>query len=413
MDMLREEARLLPVVRDFDVIVSGGGPAGVAAAISAARNGAKTCLMELKGCLGGTWTAGLLAWIIDHHNKSGIMRELIEELRARHASAHISPNSSFPFDVEEMKLLLEEKCLEAGVYIRLHTRVAAAAVDGRRITHVITESKSGREAWSARSFIDATGDGDLAAAAGCGFDFADPETGLTQPMSLLAIISGLRLEEVIDVTNGYGEWGSSKQKLLEEFRSAGVEPSYAFPSLFHIVDDVFFLMANHQYKVSAINADDVSAATVRARAEVMAQVKALRSLGGRWKNIRTIATAEQIGTREGRRVKGRYTITVDDITAGAEFPDAVCKCNFCIDVHAPDPDKCKGIVPQKLKAKPYDIPLRALVSADYDNLLMAGRCISGDFLAHSSYRVTGDVVPMGEAAGKAAAMAAAAGGVVK
>ncbi|MFM8764963.1 MAG: FAD-dependent oxidoreductase, partial [Spartobacteria bacterium] len=183
---IQEPSRTTPVVNHSDVLVCGGGPAGVAAAIAAAREGARTTLLELHGCLGGVWTAGALTWIIDHKNKSGVMKEILDRLQAGGFRACLADGTwTNGYDHEGMKSLLEEMCMEAGIRIRLHTRVVAAGVDEtNRLTHVITESKSGREAWSAGKFVDATGDGDLAAAAGCGFDMGRDEDGHTQPMSL-------------------------------------------------------------------------------------------------------------------------------------------------------------------------------------------------------------------------------------
>ena len=119
-----------------------------------------------------------------------------------------------------------------------------------------------------------------------------------------------------------------------------------------------------------------------------------------------MATSPQIGVREGRRITGRYTITTDDLLRGARFDDAICRVTFRIDVHSSDKTYRGTSKPDGLEAKPYDIPLRSLIAKDVDGLLMAGRCISGDFYAHGSYRVTGNAVPMGEAAGKVAAIAA-------
>jgi hypothetical protein len=185
---------------------------------------------------------------------------------------------------------------------------------------------------------------------------------------------------------------------------AGVEPSYAFPSIARINDHLFLLGANHEYKVSALSAADITRATLAGRQEINKLVNALKSLGGVWGNLQLVATSEQIGVREGRRIKGLYELRIDDLIAGSEFSDATCKCNFGVDVHSTNPEKSKGISSHgKFKTKPYDIPLRAQISKDIKNLLMAGRCISGDFLAHSSYRVTGNAVPMGEAAGRLAA----------
>jgi len=183
----REEKRDIPVVEDVDVVVCGGGPAGIAAAIACARQGARTRLIELHGSLGGVWTTGALSWIIDSADKPGIMAEITSRLDARDARRlRAQGGKNYAYDVEEMKLLLDEMCVEAGVEIRLLTRVVGAARDSEnRLSIVITESKAGREAWHAKVFVDATGDGDLGALCGCGFDVGHPETGDVQPMSLV------------------------------------------------------------------------------------------------------------------------------------------------------------------------------------------------------------------------------------
>jgi len=403
-----EPAREVPVVGRCDVLVAGGGPAGVTAAIAAARGGAKTQLLEVNGCLGGTWTAGLLSWILDSGNKVGLVQEIIERLDRRGATAKYG--GSVGYDVETMKLVLEQMCLAAGVRVRLHTRVVAAARDGDgRLTAAVTESKSGREAWTAKAFVDATGDGDLAAQAGCRFDYGREATGQAQPMSMIALAVGLDPGGVAPYVRGLAEPRGEKDpkgRLLAEMKRAGVSPSYTRPTLFHIRDGLFCMMANHQYGVAGTSAADLTAATLAGRAEVHRLVDALRSLGGVWKEMRIVATAEHIGVREGRRVRGLYRLTGDDLARGARFDDAVCRCRFPVDVHSTDPTKHKGIPSQRVRAKPYDIPFRSLVARDVRGLLLAGRCISGDFIAHSSYRVTGTAAAMGEAAGAAAALAA-------
>lgn len=406
---VKEPARDIPVVKSVDVVVCGAGPAGVAAAVAAARKGAQTVLIEQHGCLGGIWTAGLLSWLLDHTNKTGLMTELTQRLEAR--DGHTFNTKGRPtnaFDVEVMKAVLESLCKETGVSIYLHTRVVAAVKDGGRLTHVITESRSGREAMTAKVFIDASGDGDLGAMAGCGFDFGDPETGLTQPMSLIALVAGVSAPEIREFFNDEDgqPWASPKDKLRAAMEAGGHSPSYGKPSLFRVRDDLFILMANHEYGVKGTSALDVSNATLHARKELNALIDGLRGTGGVWKNIRIVATAEQIGVREGRRLHGLYTLCEDDLREGRRFDDSVCRVTFGVDVHALDPKKTKGIEAQTWRAKPYDIPLRALIAKDIQGLMFAGRCISGDFLAHASYRVTGNAVAMGEAAGKTAAIAA-------
>jgi len=167
-------------------------------------------------------------------------------------------------------------------------------------------------------------------------------------------------------------------------------------------------MINHEYGVKPFNAAQMSEATVRARSEVHRVAKALRSLGGVWEDFQVVATAEQIGIRDGRRIHGRYKVTRDDLVSGARHPDGVARVTFNVDIHAPtkDVNRNEPISHGNLKMKPYDIPLRALIAKDVDGLMMAGRCMSGDFISHASYRVTGNSVATGEAAGVVAALAA-------
>lgn len=403
-----ENDRDIPVAGDYDVIVSGSGPAGFAAALAAARAGAKTALIEVHGCVGGIWTSGMLTWIIDGTNKPGIMKEILERLKIEKAGRFV--DTAWVYHPDAMKLILEDMLLDAGVNIRLHTRVVGAVNDEKnRLAAVVTESKSGREVWTAKTFVDATGDGDLAAQAGCGFDFGRPGDGVTQPMSLMALFHGVKTDEIAPFVNHLAAkrgLGRGKANFLKELRRGGVDPSYGGPSIFEIHDGLYAMMANHQYNVSAINADDVSRATLEARRENYALIAALKKLGGPWKNVEIVSTGEQIGTREGRRIKGRYTLVGEDLKNGARFDDGICRVTFGIDVHSTSPDKTKAIEKKPFKSKPYDIPLRSLIAADVAGLMLAGRCISGDFIAHSSYRVTGDAVVMGEAAGITSAVAA-------
>ena len=171
--------------------------------------------------------------------------------------------------------------------------------------------------------------------------------------------------------------------------------------MFPVRQGMIALMANHQYGVSPMDANQMTKATMEAREELNNIVDSLRSLGGIWSNMRIISTAGQIGIREGRRIHGLYTLTADDLIKGAQFDDAVCRVTFNVDIHSGGVYSNQGV-----KAMPYDIPLRALIAKDINGLMMAGRCISGDFFAHASYRVTGNSVATGEAAGKVAAKAA-------
>lgn len=402
-----EQERVLPVAGDADVLVCGGGPAGIAAALAAARTGASVQLIEVAGCLGGVWTVGLLTKILDSENKSGIMAELLKEFSSR-GSVIASQTNGTVYDPEVAKLVLEELCVAAGVKIRLHTRLVGAVTDqNNRVVAVLTESKSGREVWRAERFIDCSGDGDLAAHAGCRFDVGIGGECECQPMSMLALLTGVDPDAIRPFIRETGP--EAKRRLLKLLEDNGVSPSYRAPTLRHLHSGIYSIMTNHEYGVSAFDADAITAATIRARREVHNIVNGLRQIGGAWTDLSVVATAEQIGVREGRRIRGRYMITAEDVAQGLKHEQAVCRAKFPIDVHALNEHGDKQINQDFKKGglKPYDIPYPALVAADVDGLLVAGRCISGDFIAHSSYRVTGNSVPMGEAAGLAAAVSVA------
>ncbi len=404
-----EPAMTLPLVGDVDVIVCGAGPAGVSAAITAARAGAKVRLFEWRGCLGGVWTAGLLGYLLDF-DKPGFARELLVKLNERGMRRGTSMKS-ICYEPEGMKLLLEELCVEAGVKFQLHTRVAAAYRDGRRLTTIVTESKSGRQAWRAPIFIDTTGDGDLGALAGCAWEIGEAKDCPCQPMSLNALLvvkDAAALAAFIHKSDPSAADGIAKDAFLAEIKRAGHFPSYSKPTLWQVRDNLLLVMMNHEYGIKPYDAAQVTEATVRARAEMNRITNGLRKLGGPWEGVQIAATAEQIGVRDGRRIAGRYTVNTADVTTGARHEDAVVRPTFSIDVHATSAEhnKTNAYSSHGMKVKPYDIPLRALIAKDVDGLMMAGRNISGDFIAHSSYRVTGNSTAMGEAAGVVAAIAA-------
>ena len=408
-NVFNEPAHDLPLANDADVIVCGAGPAGIAAAITAARSGARVRLFEWRGCLGGVWTAGLLGYLLDF-NKPGFAKELKTRMDAAGIRRGKS-EGSICYEPEGMKLLLEEMAMEAGVKFQYHTKVCAAFKDGRRLTTIVTESKSGRQAWTAPVFIDTTGDGDLGAQAGCEWEVGEAKSCPCQPMSLNALIVVQDADALGKFTHGADPSkadGDSKNNFRAAIESTGHFPSYSKPTLWQVRDNLMLVMMNHEYGVLAFDAAEVTAATVRARAEMNKMISGLRKLGGPWEGVQIAATAEQIGVRDGRRIRGRYVMNETDVTTGARFDDAVTRATFSIDIHAlsAEHNKESGYTNRGLKVKPYDIPLRALIAKDVDGLMMAGRCISGDFIAHSSYRVTGNAVAMGEAAGAIAGIAA-------
>ena len=410
VDAVTEPARRTPVARRCDVLVCGGGPAGISAAIAAARTGASVQILEAHGCLGGVWTSGMLSYVIDA-DKPGFNTELIrrlDDVSQGHGHVSVRPQRwlSYMYDVETMKWVLETYVTELNIGVQLHTRVVEVdRTPDRQIRGVFTESKSGRQYWGGNVVIDATGDGDVGALAGCRYEIGDGATSEDcpcQPMSLMGLIAAPP-EVIRPFTRTGSDDGKHKDRFHAEIQRGGYQPSYSKPTIFHMGGPIAAVMMNHQYGVRPDDAAAITAATFAARNELNRIVRGLQSLP-QWRDLRLVATAEQIGVRDGRRIRGRDRVVRDDVVAGRKRPDGICTSDFCVDVHALN-KRDGGYGNRGIKAQPFDLPMGALIAADVDNLMMAGRCISGDFIAHASYRVTGNAVAMGEAAGVVAALA--------
>lgn len=387
------------LIDEVDILICGGGPAGVAAAISAARKGLNVRLIELHGYLGGVMTAGLMTYFLDQEGKKGIIEEIINTLTR--SGTQLDPQT---FDPEQMKYILEQMCIDAGVNLLYHTRVIGAECHSGKITSVITESGSGRQLWKAKVYIDCTGNGDLAALAGCRFNIGHPDTGSVQAASMGILVSGIDYNDMLKhnlmVHASISYSNQAKINLRNEIEKAGIVPSYTMPVLTPIRNDLYNLSFNHQYNFNPLNAQNVTDATIAGRKEVHDIINSLRKHGGIWKNIHIVASSGQIGIRESRRIQGMYTISKEDLLKGARFEDAVVRASFPVDIHYGEKSKGGAYDDANLKVQPYDIPVRCLISKDIDNLMMAGRCISGDYFAHASYRVLGNAIPMGEGAGR-------------
>lgn len=393
-----EPAHQVPVARETDVLVCGGGPAGIAAAFTAARAGAKVLLLERHPFLGGVWTAGALTIIIDSEHKDGLNRELRRRLEERSEVVYCKQWPEWPvYGIEAMKTLLDEMIEETGIEVQFYTTVAAVAREGRRVTGVFTESKSGREFIAAKVVIDTTGDGDVAAQAGCAFEHGRPKDGKVQPMTLYGRIGGYKGDTI------------HIQPLLDIARRAGVDPSYGDVTLFPQPGQpgVFMLMATHLYG-SGVDVRNLTQAELKGRAEIRQLVELYRKhAGSDWEDVYLMDTGPFVGIRESRRIIGRHYLTVEELKSGKKFDDGICHVRFMADIHHPDPEEGSGLTHVFFPF--YDIPYGCLVARDVDNVMMAGRCISGDHIAFASYRVTGDAVATGEAAGLAAAMCVEAG----
>lgn len=383
----------------YDIVVCGGGSAGTAAAISAAREGAKVLLIERSGTLGGTLTAGAVCYIMDLSKKQGFCRELAEKLvnanSAQIVGNHVTVNP------EMAKLLLEQMCIESGVTLLYHTVVTDVKTEGRKLSGIRVFSKSGAYFIQSKYFIDATGDGDICAAAGCPFELGD-EDGTCQPMSFQVIVGGIALDDVKDYcihVPGQPYSDEPKHNFRRLLKSIGIEPSYSMPFLMPLPyeTDRFILTCNHIYNQSGISDRDITNATIQGRKEAFECVLALKNIGGIWKGIKAVSSSESIGVRESRRIQGRYRITKDDLIHGTTFQNAACHVTFNVDIHNKNGYTAGDV---HVHENGYDIPFEAMMTKEYDNLFMAGRCISGDYFAHASYRVMGNTFTMGESIGK-------------
>ena len=399
-----QETLETPVIDEYDVIVVGGGPAGVGAALGAARQGAKTLLIEQYAFLGGMWTAGMVIPIWDWENKGGIMQEIVDGLMEEKHTAYSGP--LLGFDIEAMKLLLDQMMLNSNVALLFHTWFSAPIMQNNTICGVIVENKSGRQAYGAKCVIDCTGDGDVAARAGAPFKVGREKDGATQPMSLMFKMGEMDYVQAMDYSAGPLKTTDLFFHMEHAAQAAGLN-NYAFnfdrPYILSLpTPHQGIAEMTHVRNKSGINAQELSEAEVEGRALVHEAMDYFTKYMPQFRHAILEQTAPCIGVRETSRIMGEYELTLDDILEGRMHEDGICTCAFSIDIHQPDGLSQEGY---EYHTKPYHIPYRSLVPLKVENLLVAGRCISGSYEAHASYRVTGDCVAMGQAAGIAAAIA--------
>ncbi len=395
----------------FDVIVCGGGVAGVCAAVRAAENGAKVLLIEAESCLGGTMTAAFMPHILDGDNKGGIIRALFDFLNAhdmtcaRRAPKVDASGKRIPgrlIDTEGAKYFFDRLCGQAGVRVLFHSRVCEAEMQGDRIARLLIASECGNLTVSAPLYIDASGNGNLAALAGCAWECGDPAEGRPSPASMSVCAAGF--------PDGYDGTDSTDEKTRygEMLRRNGIEISSTQASVVRLPSlHTWSLGINFEYDVMPDDIATLSDATVRSRKEAFEVMEAHKKIPG-YEDVFTVFTGPRLGIREGRRVFGLYRLCDDDILTGQRFEDGICLVTAGVDVHklkADDTLDCS----RGYRSKPYHIPYRCLVARDCENLLLAGRCLSGDFYPHASYRMMGNMAATGEAAGFAAAKCAAEG----
>lgn len=395
----------IPHLPSYQLIICGGGIAGVCAAVTAARQGIKTLLVEGMGCLGGTATQGLVPQILDSDNKGGMIREIMDALETMGMTAprdgifHDAQGKRRPgtlMDVEALKCYLDQLCLDAGVDVMLHSHVVHANMEGKRIRSILIGSETGLYAATADLFADATGSGTLSRLAGCEYAFGTPDSGLPQPCSVSMQVTGLPFEKS---TMGTAEKNAYGAMLARH----GIEISGTQACAIRLpAKENWLLGVNFEYGVRPDDIFSLSRATIHGRRECFETVRRHAQISG-FHDIWLSDTSEHIGIREGLRIMGHYCLSLDDILSGRTFDDGICTVAYNIDIHklhaADTVSTSRGQC-----ISPYEIPYRCLIARDAENLFLAGKLISGDFYAFSSYRVMGNMGATGEAAGYAAAL---------
>ena len=400
--------------KQFDVIVVGAGSAGSTAAISAARTGARTLLVDRLAFMGGTSTAVLDTFYAFYTPGTSPRRVVggvgweVVELLTRDGDAFERPNTygagtGVTYDPEALKILWETLAAKAGVELLLHAWATGARVRDSRVEAVRTWSKGGERWFAAAAVIDASGDADVAAMAGAGYDDAKT-TPTTQALSTLFKVANVDVERASAVP---------KSELWARMGEAAESGEYRLPRLegsWHRTPHPGVVMV-HMTRIPDVDATDPVALTraeVEGRRQVREYHRFLRDRVPGFEAAVVVATSPAIGVRESRRIFGDYRLTRDDVLAGRRFPDEIALCGAPIEDHGAGGGTTWEYVAE---GGVYGIPYRALLPAGLDGLLVAGRCFSATHDAHASARSMATCMAMGQAAGTAAALAAAAGTV--
>ena len=406
--------------KNYDVIVAGGGPSGVTAAVAAARMGAKTLVIEAGGALGGMATLGLVSkWMPFSDRINMIYRSLAKEVIVRYKARVGIPEDKWrglPIHPEELKRLYDEMAEEAGVEVLFFSTVCGVQKQGDRIESVLVANKSGITAYSAKSFVDCTGDGDLANFAGVEMEYGDKEH-YVQEASLCFCISNVHTDKRTRPIQT-GREGSVWYQVLEEGKYAPLVGDHFVPTYF---GNTMVVNAGCMANVNATDPMEVSRAMILGRKIADAYLRALKEYEPEmFCDAMLVATAPLLGVRESRRIVGQYVLTAKDYFDRRSFPDEICRNSYWLDCHLPaDKIDPNGIGLGTNDCCPYEpgeshgIPFRCLVPKTVENLLVAGRCLSVDNVVLSSVRVMPNCLAEGEAAGIGAALCAKSGQAVQ
>lgn len=427
--------RQVPVVRDCDVLVVGGGPAGIAASIAAARNGARTILVERYGFLGGTATNALVGPFMTSYSLDGkvqLVRGIFDELVRRmesiggatHPSSvedgnayssyitvghkHVTPHHS-----EALKLVAAEMCLEAGVELRLHSWLVEPILSDDGVTGVIVGSKSGLQGIRARATVDCTGDADVAFMAGAPTVKGREQDGRMQPMSTFFRLANVDRARVDAYKREHPDEPHPFEDIVRAARDRGEFPVPRVTLNAYLEHDGWAWRMNVSRLIGfdGTDVEDLTRAEIEGRRQVHFLVDFFRKHAPGFERCVLVESGAQVGVRETRRIVGEYVLTVEDLGRGTVFDDAIAFAGFPVDIH--QVDGAGGTVVgfggrgKYPIADAYAIPYRSLVPRRVEQLLVAGRAVSATHEAAGAVRVMPPCFAMGQAAGTAAALATA------
>jgi len=395
--------------RKFDLIVVGGGFAGVCAAMEAGRNGLKVLLIDRNNCLGGAAMNCLILPFMNYWTKDpvtgekqllagNLFGEVVEELKKRNALQENGRN----FDEEILKLILNRMCLRYGVELLFNTAVTGVQMSGDTVTAVTAMSRGTAMTLEADYFVDATGDAELSVMAGCRYRVGRAEDGLCQPMTLCFRMGGVDLEKFREVR-------PTINPLYQQFQREGriQNPRENVLIFFTLHDGVLHFNTTRVVRHDPTDPWSVTKAELQAREQVFEIHDFLKENIPGFAESYVLSTALQIGIRESRMVEGEYTLTQEDLKSLARFDDAIAVGNYDIDIHNPEGTGTSHYYFGD--GQWYEIPYRCLLPKGVTNLLVAGRCISSTHEAQASYRIMPFCAELGQAAGAAVSLAVKSG----